>query len=101
MISVCIVQVKVKYEDGKDMITTYVMLDNCSHGFFIHSNLVKKIGVYGMKTTLNLKTVHMEKTESAMVVEDNRVVGMSCSLLILPKLYERREIPVDKEKVTT
>ena len=57
--------------------------------------------VYGMKTTLNLKTVHMEKTESTMVVEDNRVVGMSCSLLILPKLYERREIPVDKEKVTT
>ena len=54
-----------------------------------------------MKTTLNLKTVHMEKTESTMVVEDNRMVGKSCSLLILPKLYERREIPVDKEKIAT
>ena len=36
VISMCIVPVKVKYGDGKDMITTYTMLDNCSQSPFIH-----------------------------------------------------------------
>ena len=60
VISMCIVPVKVKHEDSKDTITTYAMLDNCSQGSFIH-NLVKELGVHGMKTTLNLKTMHGEK----------------------------------------
>ena len=54
----CIVPVKVKHEDGKDTITTYAMLDNCSQGSFIHDNLVKELGVNGMKTTLNRKALH-------------------------------------------
>ena len=37
----CIIPVKVKNGDSKDMITIYAMLDNCSKGFFIHENLVK------------------------------------------------------------
>ena len=61
VISMCIVPVKVKHEDGKDTITTYAMLDNCSQGSFIHDNLVKELGVHGMKTTLNLKTLHGKK----------------------------------------
>ena len=79
------------------------MLNNCSQSFFIHDNLVKELGVHGMKTTLNLKTLHGEKTESTMVVEGIKVTGMSGdgSLLSLPKLYTRREIPVDKEEVAT
>ena len=103
VISMCIVPVKVKHEDGKDTITTYAMLDNCSQGSFIHDNLVKELGVHGMKTTLNLKTLHGEKTESTMVVEGIKVAGMSGngSLLSLRKLYTRREIPVGKEEITT
>ena len=61
MISMCIVPVKVKYGDGKDIITTYVMLDNYSQGSFIHDNLVKEIGVHGMKTILNHKKLRGEK----------------------------------------
>ena len=60
VISMCIVPVRMKHEDSKDTITTYAMLDNCSQGSFIH-NLVKELGVHGMKTTLNLKTLHGEK----------------------------------------
>ena len=103
VISMCIVPVKVKHEDGKDTITTYAMLDNFSQGSFIHDNLVKELGVHGMKTTLNLKTLHGEKTESTMVVEGIKVAGMSGngSLLSLRKLYTRREIPVGKEEITT
>ena len=103
VISMGIVPVKVKHEDCKDEITTYAMLYNCSQGPFIHDDLVKELGVHGMKTTLSLKTLHGEKTESTMVVEGIKVNGMSGdgSLLSLPKLYTRREIPVDKEEIAT
>ena len=62
--SMCIVPVKVKHGDGKDMITTYTMLDNCSRGSFIHDDLVKKLGVHSIKTTLNLKTLYEEKLKA-------------------------------------
>ena len=95
VISICIAPVKVKHGDGIDMITTYAMLDNCSQGSFVHDNLIKELGVHGMKTTLNLKTSHGEKTESTMVVKGHK------SLLSLPKLYTRKEIPIDKEEIAT
>ena len=92
---------KVKHGDGKDPITNYAMLDNCSQGSFIHDNLVKELGVHGMKTNLNLKTLHWKKIESTMVVEGIQVTGMSGdgSLLELLKLYARREIPAEKKKM--
>ena len=92
LISMCIISVKVKHWDGKDMITTYAMLDNCSQGSFVHDNMVKELGVQGMKTTLKLKTLHGEKTESIMLLEAIKMTGMSGdgSLLLLSKLYTRR-----------
>ena len=85
------------------MIQIYAMLDNCSQGSFIYENLVKEIGVRGMKTNLNLKTLHGERTENTMVVEGTKVAGMNddSSWLALPKLYARKEIPVDKEEIVT
>ena len=56
VISMCNVPVKVKHGDGKDIITTYAMLDNCSQGSFIHDNLVKELEVHGMKATMNYIT---------------------------------------------
>ena len=103
VISMCIVPVKVKNEDGKDTITTYAMLDNCSQGSFMHDNLVKELGVHGMKATLNLKTLYKKKAESTMLLEDIKVTGMNGdgSLLLFPELCTRREIPVDKEEIAT
>ena len=74
MISLCIVPVKIKHGDGKDMTTTYAMLDNRGQGSFIHDNLVKELRVHGMKTTLNLKALHGQKTESTIVVEGIKVM---------------------------
>ena len=53
-----IVPVEVKHGDDKDMITTNAMFDNCSQGSFIHDNLLKDLGIHGMKTILNLQTLH-------------------------------------------
>ena len=58
MIIIYIVPVEVKHGDDKDMITTNAMFDNCSQGSFIHDNLFKDLGIHGMKTILNLQTLH-------------------------------------------
>ena len=54
-----------KHGDSKDMITTYTMLANSSQGSFINAKLVKELGVHGMKTDLNLKTLHGEKQQTS------------------------------------
>ena len=59
------------------MMTTYTMLDNHSQGSFIHDKLVNELGVHGMKTTLNLRTLHGEKTENTMIAEGIKVTGIS------------------------
>ena len=36
VIIMCIVPVSIKYKNNDKQITTYAMLDNCSHGSFVH-----------------------------------------------------------------
>ena len=60
VINMCIVPVKIKHEDSKEMVTTYAMLDNCSQGSFTLDSTIKKLGIQGSKTTLKLKTLHGE-----------------------------------------
>ena len=64
VIKMCIAPVKVKHGAGKDMITTYAILDNCSQVSFINDKLIKELGVLGMKTTLKPKILHWEKQKT-------------------------------------
>ena len=59
-INMCIVPVKIKHEDSKEMVTSYAMLDNCSQGSFTLDSTIKKLGIQGSKATLKLKTLHGE-----------------------------------------
>ena len=52
------------------------MLNNCSQGCFIHDSMMKKLGIDSIKTTLNLKTLHGEKSESTIDVEGIKVAGI-------------------------
>ena len=54
-----------------------------------------------MKTTLNLKTLHGEKTEGTTVVEGIQVTKISGagSLLTLPKSYGRRRYQLKKKEL--
>ena len=77
------------------------MLDNCSQGCFIHDSMIKKLGIVGINTTLNLKTLHWEKSESTIAVEGIKVAGIhgdGC-WVILPKSYSQMDIPVDREEI--
>ena len=101
--SMCIVPVKVRaLAQGKDVLT-YVMLGNCSHGSFIQEALVKKMQPSGRKTTLNLKTLNGERSESTTAIEGFQVAGSKdgSSWIKLPKIYTREHLPVDKKEVAT
>ena len=102
VISISIVPVKIKHGDSNKMVTTYAMLDNCSQGSFILDSTIKKLGIQGIKTTLKLKTLHGERSEStfAIGVKVTRMHGDS-GWLALPKLHSRREIPVNKAEIAT
>ena len=103
VISMCVVPVKVKHEHGANEVTTYAMLDNCSQGSFIHDSVVKKLGVTGSKTTINLKTLHGVRSEKTVSVEGIKVAQLQGNSiwLNLPKMYARRNLPVDKEEIAT
>ena len=103
VISMCNAPVKIKHRDNNKMVTTYAMLDDYSQGSFILGSVVKKVGIQGIKTTLKLKTLHGERSESTFVIEGVKVIGIhgDRTWLALPNLYSRRENPVYKEEIAT
>ena len=103
VISMCIVPVKIKHGDINKMVTTYAMLGNCSQHSFILDSTIKKLGIQGIKTTLKLKTLHGERSASTFAIEGIKVTRMhgETGWLSLPKLYSRREIPVNKAEIAT
>ena len=103
MISMCIFPMKVKFAaQGKDVLT-YTMLDNCSQGSFIQEALAKKMQTSGRKTTLNLKTLNGERSESTIAIDGLQIAGSKDgnTWIKLPRIYTRKHLPVDKKEVAT
>ena len=61
VVSMCIVPVKVRHVHSGKEIQTYAMLDCCSPGTFINTDLAKKLKGDGMKTTISKSKLRMEK----------------------------------------
>ena len=57
----------------------------------------------GRKTTLNLKTLNGEGSESTTAIEGLQVVGSKdgSTWIKLPRIYTRKHLPVDKKEVAT
>ena len=101
--SMCIVPVKVKSAPQEKDVLRYAMLDNFSQGSFIQEALVKKMQTSGRKTTLNLKTLNGERSESITAIEGLQVAGSKdgSTWIKLPRIYTRKHLPVDKKAVAT
>ena len=69
VMSMCTVLLKVRAAAQRKDVLTYAMLDNCSQGSFIREALVKKMQTSGRKTTLNLKTLNGERSESTTAIK--------------------------------
>ena len=59
--------------------------------------------ISGMKTTLNLKTLNGERSESTTAIEGLQVAGSKdgSTWIKMPRIYNRKHLPVDKKEVAT
>ena len=103
VISTCVVLIKVSHQNCKKTMKTYAMLDNCSQGSFIKQELLKRLGADGQKLSVNLKTPTGEKSEEALMVDNVKVavVNNMNDCILLPKVYLKKTLPVEKEEVAT
>ena len=90
----CIVPVKVKSAAQREDILTYAMLGNYSQGSFIKEALVKK---------MQMKTLNGERSESTIAIDRLQVAGSKDgnTWIKLPRIYTRKQLPVDKKEVAT
>ena len=73
VMSMSVMSVKVKDEHGTNEVTTYAMVNNCSQGSFILDSLIKKLGVTGSKTTINMNTLQGVRSEKIVSVEGIKI----------------------------
>ena len=79
------------------------MLDSCGQGSLRQEDLIKELQLSGRKTTFNLKTLNIERTESKVLIDCMDVKGVSGNnnMIKLSKMYARTELSVDKEGIAT
>ena len=58
VISMCVVLVRVKHGDSDKEVKTFALLDTCSQGTLVTEAFISKLGVSGVKTSINIKTLN-------------------------------------------
>ena len=93
-ISMCTVPVSIKLNQNR--VLTYALLDNCSQGTFIDSDLLSKLGSNFPETELSVRTLNGEEVSRAKVIEGLQVCGadQTGKWINLPKTYSRKEFSV-------
>ena len=100
----CVVPVKLRHGDSGETLKTYALLDSCSQGTFILERLLKRFGIKGKKTSINIKTLNGEVTNKSSVINGLIVASSRNSSedwLELPDTYTKKYLPVGKEDVAT
>ena len=83
------------------------MLDTFSQGTFVTEDPISKLGVSGVKTSINIKTLNGNQKQSSSLVQGLMVSAPITSprnqihWIKLPKSFTREEIPVDLVEITT
>ena len=72
VVSMCIVLVKVRHVHSRKEIQTYAVLDCCSQGTFINTDLARKLKAGGVKTTIKIKTLNGEDTQESEAISEER-----------------------------
>ena len=100
LVSICVVPVKIKFSKSKKEFKTYAMLDCCSQGTFINSELANKLRTEGtMMTIIKIKTLNREVSQ-----ETEATVNSSTrknAQIDLPVSYTRENLPVVDEDIAT
>ena len=57
VLSMCVEPFKVRHENSDKKIMTFAMLDTCSQGTFATINLIERLNISGIETSINIKTL--------------------------------------------
>ena len=101
VVSMCVVPVNVKCNNSKIEFTTHGMLDCCSQGTFISSDLARKLKAEGVQTNIKIKTLNGEESQETEAVSGLKVSKSSGERMWidLPVTYTKEDLPVDDEDV--
>ena len=58
LISMCVVPVRLKHSNSDKEVKTFALLNTCSQGAFVTEDLISKLGMSGVKTSINIKTLN-------------------------------------------
>ena len=66
----CVVPVWVEYSDSDKEVKTCALLDTCSQGTFVTEDLISKLGVPGVKISININTLNGNQKQSSLSVKE-------------------------------
>ena len=107
VISMCVVPVRLRHCNSHKEVKTFTLIDSCRQGTFVTEQILKELDVTGVKTSINIKTLNGNQKVSSILVDGIMVSKQVLSTrdqihwVKLPKLYTRKEIPVDPSEVAT
>ena len=102
-----VVPVRVKHSDSDKEVKNFTLLDSCSQGTFVTEDLISKLSVSGVKTSINIKALNGNQKQSSSLVQGLMVSAPITSpsnqihWIKLPKSFTRKEIPVDPVEIPT
>ena len=102
-----VVPVRVKHSDSDKEVKNFALLDSCSQGTFVTEDLISKLSVSGVKTSINIKALNGNQKQSSSLVQGLMVSAPITSpsnqihWIKLPKSFTRQEITVDPVEMAT
>ena len=106
VIRMYVMSVQLRHCTSDKEVSTFALLDTCSQETFVTDDLLKKLGLSGARSLINIKTLNDNKKVKLSLIglmvskqplsEDKRIKWVK-----LPKLYSREHIPVDSAEIAT
>ena len=104
VISICVVPVKVRINRSQGVVTTWAMLDNCSQGSFVKTNLLEELRVSGIKTSVTIKTLNGDYKHSTIAVDGLEVTNVDEKKgegIKLPRVFSQDDLPAASDEIAT
>ena len=83
-------------------VKTYALLDDASDTTFVTNSITEKLGIQGVKTSLNLSTMHGQQTIPVARVDGLVAERLDRHVKVkLPKAYAKDSIPARRDQIPT
>ena len=103
VVSMCVVPGKIKCNKSRKVLKAYAMLDCCSQGTFINSELAKKLRTEDTMTTIKVKTLNGKESQETEAISGLKVTSLTGKneWIYLPVSYTRENLLVGDEDIAT